>query len=132
MGKFAPKAPSAHHETRTSRNALLALACGAALAFIFIAGLGVGRSSVPPTDVEGILAARFLGIGSLDSWPASASSIVLNIRLPRVIAALLIGSALAISGASYQGLFRNPMVSPDILGASAGASFGAAIALLLS
>lgn len=132
MGEFAPKAPSAHHETRTSRNALLALACGAALAFIFIAGLGVGRSSVPPTDVEGILAARFLGIGSLDSWPASASSIVLNIRLPRVIAALLIGSALAISGASYQGLFRNPMVSPDILGASAGASFGAAIALLLS
>lgn len=59
-----------------------------------------------------------------------ATNIVLNVRLPRVVAALLIGAALAISGASYQGLFRNPMVSPDILGASAGASFGAALALL--
>lgn len=57
---------------------------------------------------------------------------MLNVRLPRVVAAAMIGGALAISGTAYQGLFRNPMVSPDILGASTGASFGAALALLLS
>ena len=64
--------------------------------------------------------------------PLVSRNIVLNVRLPRVVAAAMIGGALAISGSAYQGLFRNPMVSPDILGASTGASFGAALALLLS
>lgn len=59
-------------------------------------------------------------------------TVLLEIRLPRVISALLIGASMALSGASYQGMFRNPMVSPDILGASAGAGFGAALALLFS
>jgi iron complex transport system permease protein len=54
-----------------------------------------------------------------------------NIRLPRVLAVLLVGGGLSIAGASYQGMFKNPMVSPDILGASAGAGFGACIAMLL-
>jgi len=58
-------------------------------------------------------------------------SIITNIRFPRITAAVLVGAALAIAGASYQGVFRNPMVSPDILGASAGAGFGASIAILL-
>ncbi len=60
-----------------------------------------------------------------------AANIIHNIRLPRVIAALLIGSSLASSGAAYQGMFKNPLVSPDILGVSSGASVGAAIAILL-
>ncbi len=59
------------------------------------------------------------------------STLIWHVRLPRVLAALLVGGALAMSGATYQGLFRNPMVSPDILGASAGAGFGAALAILL-
>lgn len=59
-------------------------------------------------------------------------TILWQVRLPRLLAALLIGGALAMSGATYQGMFRNPMVSPDILGASAGAGFGAALAILLS
>jgi len=58
--------------------------------------------------------------------------VVFRIRLPRLIAAMLIGGGLAIAGASFQGLFRNPLVSPDILGVSAGAGFGAAIGILLS
>lgn len=132
MAELEPQSHIQTYEARRRRNALLAIACIVALAGIFIAGLGLGRSSVSPIDVAGILAAKFLGVGSLDAWPAASTNIVLNIRLPRVIAALLIGAALAISGASYQGLFRNPMVSPDILGASAGASFGAAVALLFS
>lgn len=109
-------------------NAVLAIACCAALVVLFVLALGAGRAGVTPSDVVGILANALLGTGA--SYSDMATNIVLNVRLPRVVAALLIGAALAISGASYQGLFRNPMVSPDILGASAGASFGAALALL--
>ena len=109
-------------------NAVLAIACCAALVVLFVLALGAGRAGVAPSDVVGILANALLGTGA--SYSDMATNIVLNVRLPRVVAALLIGAALAISGASYQGLFRNPMVSPDILGASAGASFGAALALL--
>jgi iron complex transport system permease protein len=57
--------------------------------------------------------------------------VLLQIRLPRLLACLLVGSGLALAGSSYQGLFNNPMVSPDILGASAGAGFGAAVGILL-
>ena len=56
---------------------------------------------------------------------------VWNIRLPRVVMSVLVGACLASAGASYQGVFQNPMASPDILGASAGAGFGAALAILL-
>ena len=55
-----------------------------------------------------------------------------NIRIPRIIIVVLVGMALSVAGASYQGMFRNPLVSPDILGASAGASFGACLALLMN
>ena len=58
--------------------------------------------------------------------------VLLNIRLPRIIGAIAVGGALSIAGASYQGMFRNPMVSPDILGVTSGAGFGASLAILLS
>ncbi|HEV7318686.1 MAG TPA: iron ABC transporter permease [Ensifer sp.] len=60
------------------------------------------------------------------------STVLWNVRLPRVIGAILIGAALAAAGATYQGLFRNPLVSPDILGVSGGASLGAVIGIFLS
>jgi len=66
------------------------------------------------------------------TWGASEHTVIFQIRLPRVIAAMLVGGGLSIAGASFQGLFRNPLVSPDILGVSAGAGFGAAIGILLS
>lgn len=59
------------------------------------------------------------------------SAVVINVRLPHALAAILVGFALAIAGGSYQGVFQNPLVSPDILGVSAGATVGAAIAILL-
>lgn len=113
------------------RAAIIAgMACIAVLLVLFVVSLGMGRSSIPPQTVLGILGQHFFGLpGEFD---AGQVTIVTNIRLPRVIAAVLVGSALAIAGASYQGLFKNPMVSPDILGASAGASFGAALSLLLN
>ena len=101
----------------------------AVLLALMVVSLGLGRSSISPATVLGILGQRFFGLAG--DFDAGQVTIVTNIRLPRIIAAVLVGSALAISGAAYQGLFKNPMVSPDILGASAGASFGAALSLLL-
>lgn len=71
-------------------------------------------------------------MGLPQTWSDSVNTIVFKIRLPRILAAIFIGAALSLAGATYQGLFKNPMVSPDILGASAGAGFGAALAPLLS
>ncbi len=61
----------------------------------------------------------------------TATTIVWDIRLPRIMAALMVGAALSVAGASFQGTFKNPLVSPDILGVSAGAGFGASIAILI-
>ena len=66
------------------------------------------------------------------SVDTSLPTVLLNVRLPRIIGALIAGGVLAIAGTAYQGLFRNPMVSPDILGVSSGAGFGASLAITLS
>ncbi len=73
-----------------------------------------------------------ISLYDLYSLNDKAIAVFFNLRLPRIIAALLVGGALSTAGASYQGMFRNPLVSPDILGASAGASFGVAVGILLS
>ena len=109
---------------------LLLLALGLVLlAATAIAALAIGRAMLSPGEVIAVLARSLRGDGDV---PLASRTIVLGVRLPRVAAAAMIGAALAVSGAAYQGLFRNPMVSPDILGASTGASFGAALALLVS
>lgn len=102
----------------------------AVLAACVLLSFMVGRYPVPPLTALHILASKLLPLQP--SWSAQVESIVINIRLPRIIAALEVGAALATSGAAYQGMFRNPMVSPDILGVSAGAGTGAALAILLA
>jgi iron complex transport system permease protein len=97
---------------------------------VLCVSLCVGRFSVPAADVARILASRLWPIAR--DWPASVETIVLQIRLPRAILALFVGAGLSVSGAAFQGMFRNPLVSPDILGVSAASGFGAALALLLS
>jgi iron complex transport system permease protein len=93
----------------------------------FFTALFIGRFSLPPADVFGMLAA-WLGIsGSLNDWPEAAKVVLFQVRLPRLMMALIVGSALAGSGTALQGVMRNPLVSPYILGLSAGASFGAAL-----
>lgn len=99
------------------------------LVALIVASFAIGRYPVPPDTVLAILAAKILPI--VPDWSPETEAVVLGIRLPRILAALLVGAALTVSGASYQGLFRNPMVSPGILGVSAGASLGAALAILL-
>jgi iron complex transport system permease protein len=100
------------------------------LAVLFLS-LFVGRYFVAPADVARILFQPMTS-GGAATWTAAAQTIVLQIRLPRALLAMLVGGGLSISGAAYQGMFRNPLVSPDILGVSAASSFGAALALLLS
>lgn len=65
------------------------------------------------------------------TWTPMEETVVMNIRLPRILLAMLIGGGLSIAGAAFQGMFANPLVSPDILGVSAGAGFGASIGILL-
>ncbi len=104
---------------------------------VFFASFFIGRFSVSPLDCIRILLDRALRLlsgdrlGLAQTWTAAQASAVLNVRLPRIAAAALVGAALSSAGVSYQGMFRNPMVSPDLLGASTGAGFGAALAILL-
>lgn len=92
--------------------------------------LNTGRYAISPIDVARILIAK-IGLGIPLSSPAQEMEMVFwNIRLPRVILAFAVGSALSVSGAVLQSLFRNPLAAPDILGISHGATFGAALALM--
>lgn len=102
---------------------------GAVFLAVLLGSLLVGRYALSPGQLVHMLWTRISG-GAAD-WPISDDKVVFAVRLPRVVAAALVGAALAVSGAAYQGMFRNPMVSPDILGASTGAGFGAAVAILL-
>ncbi|MGH8137203.1 MAG: FecCD family ABC transporter permease [Steroidobacteraceae bacterium] len=97
---------------------------------LLYASLFVGRFAVSPLEVARILFAQFLPVAP--DWPKSIETIVVEIRLPRAIMAMCVGAGLSISGAAYQGMFRNPLVSTDILGVTAASGFGAAVALLLS
>ncbi|MDR1174048.1 MAG: iron ABC transporter permease [Treponema sp.] len=99
------------------------------LPVFWLASLSIGRFPVPLQKVAAIVAARVLPINP--TWTIQMENVVMNIRFPRICAAALVGCALALSGAVYQGIFRNPLVSPDLLGVSSGACAGAAWAILL-
>ena len=96
---------------------------------IAIASLGMGRFEVDFITVVKILASHVFPIE--ETWTAMEYNVVMTVRLPRILLALLIGAGLSISGASFQGMFGNPLVSADILGVAAGAGFGASIGILL-
>jgi iron complex transport system permease protein len=100
----------------------------ALLAAAILASFLIGRYPVAPWTVVRVILAGVLPI--TPDWPAVVHSVVMDVRLPRILGAALVGSGLALSGACYQGVFRNPLVSPFILGVSAGAGFGAALAIL--
>ncbi|MBN1222956.1 MAG: iron ABC transporter permease [Candidatus Aminicenantes bacterium] len=96
----------------------------------FLVSVFIGRYEISLETGFHILASRLLPVHP--TWSEIEESIILNIRFPRAILAMLVGASLALSGAAFQGLFKNPLVSPDILGVSAGAGFGACLGILLS
>lgn len=101
------------------------------LAVVFIVCLGLGRFSVPALQALRIMASRLTPLNLEATWSDKMESVILSVRLPRLVGAVLVGAALALSGATYQSLFKNPLVSPDLLGISSGACVGAAFAILL-
>lgn len=105
--------------TERRLNGWLALGLIATLAI----GAAVGPYAIAPQQLVAVL--------SGDRSDPQAVTVLWNIRLPRVLAAAMVGAALAAAGAAYQTTFRNPLVSPDILGVSAGAGFGAVLGILL-
>ena len=117
-------------QTRRGRRANLILV-GLAVVLVALGVLSflVGRYPISPDKVVGMLASCVFPVEPF--WTGQEMAIFFNVRLPRVVLAMLVGCCLASAGAAYQGTFQNPLVSPDILGASQGAAFGAAVAILL-
>lgn len=103
---------------------LAIVACGFAVAFL------VGRFPVSFGDVVAVLWSKLTG--APPGVSAAAETVIYNVRGPRVLAAFFVGAALSVAGAAFQGLFRNPLVSPDILGASSGAALGAVLGIYFS
>ena len=116
---------------QTSRSTVPALlvAC-AILALAVLVAFAVGRFPISPADLADVLLSRLTGRPT--TTPGAVETVILGVRGPRVLAAVLIGAALAAAGTAFQGLFRNPLVSPDILGASSGAALGAVLGIFLS
>lgn len=116
-------------ERRRAPLATILIVCALVVIGLALFGMCAGRFSVSLEQTVRILLSPF--ISEEITWTANEYNVIMNIRLPRVIAAILVGAALAVSGASYQGVFQNPLVSPDILGVSYGACVGAALSILL-
>ncbi len=99
------------------------------LLMLFLVSLAFGRYNVPLSEVVRILFDRIVPLEQ--TWADTMETAVINIRLPRILLAIMVGCSLSAAGAAYQGVFQNPMASPDLLGASSGACFGAALAIVL-
>ncbi|MDD4635609.1 MAG: iron chelate uptake ABC transporter family permease subunit, partial [Dehalococcoidales bacterium] len=98
------------------------------LVTLFFLSFKVGRYDISAKTIIDIFASHVFPVQQY--WDDTLGIVVQQARFPRIMLAILIGGALSVSGASYQTLFKNPMVSPDILGVSAGAGFGAALAMI--
>jgi iron complex transport system permease protein len=101
----------------------------AVLLALFLLSFWLGRYDVPLVEVVRILLSRVVPIAP--TWTEQMAVAVVNIRLPRILLACMVGGCLSAAGTTYQSVFRNPMAAPDILGASSGACFGAALGILL-
>ena len=111
----------------TYNQILLLLAVGLIVAMI--GSVTLGRYPIGLKELGGILASRLWETEAF--WTKTQESLLLQHRLPRILLACLVGGSLSCAGGAYQGVFQNPMAAPDILGASSGAAFGAALAILL-
>jgi iron complex transport system permease protein len=96
-----------------------------------ILGVGLGTVPIAPGETIAILAHRLTGLDLGGTWTPATEAIVWDLRVPRVLTAMLVGTGLAVAGATFQGLLRNPLADPYVLGSASGAALGAAIAVLL-
>ncbi|MFD2090787.1 FecCD family ABC transporter permease [Blastococcus deserti] len=139
MTTTTPGAPSGTARPAPSRGGLrpgAALAgAGLALVLALLAGTWVGALPLPPGAVVVTLLDRLLaplGVAVPGGLEGTEAAVLLELRLPRVLLASLVGAGLAVSGAAYQGVFRNPLADPYLLGAAAGAGLGATLVIAYS
>jgi iron complex transport system permease protein len=131
-GALASSRPAVGWMGRPGRRPLfIAGGALAALAVSLVLGVGLGTVAISPADTIGILAERLLGIDLGRTWPSAAETIVWDLRLPRVLTAMIVGTGLAVAGATFQGLLRNPLADPYVLGTASGAALGAAVAVVI-
>ena len=121
--------PSGMRTAARRKAALVMSLLTAALVGLFLFSFVIGRYDVPVSEVVRILLGQIFPIDQ--TWAANMERAILHIRLPRIALACLVGCSLSLAGTAYQSVFQNPMAAPDILGASSGACFGAALAILL-
>jgi iron complex transport system permease protein len=116
---------------RLGRAGWLAILGVVSLVVVLIGGIVLGSVDLAPGTTVAILARRILGLDLGVTWPATAEAIVMELRLPRILTAMVVGTGLAVAGATFQGLLRNPLADPYVLGTASGAALGAAIAVLI-
>lgn len=114
-----------------ARPLAVGLAACAVLLATLVLGVGLGSVRIGPAETIGVLLSRTLGLDTGVTWTPAIEAIVWELRLPRVLTAMLIGCGLAVAGATFQGLLRNPLADPYVLGTASGAAVGAAVAILL-
>jgi len=109
------------------------IALAAALFAAMVLACSVGAVNIPFFDTMAIIISKVLPFINFEnpSWEVWQADIIFNVRMPRVVMAAVVGAALSIAGATYQGLFRNPLADPYLIGVSQGASFGAVLAMIL-
>ncbi len=103
----------------------------AGLLVVLVAGVAAGSVFIPPGDTVAILTHRLFGLDLGIRWTPAEETIVFDLRLPRVLMAMTVGVGLAIAGATFQGVLRNPLADPYVLGTASGAALGAAVAVIL-
>jgi iron complex transport system permease protein len=113
------------------RPGLLALAGVLTLGVVLVGATVMGTSDLAPGSAVAIVAKRLLGIDLGATWTPISEAIVMDLRLPRVLTAMVVGAGLAVAGVTFQGLLRNPLADPYVLGTASGAALGAAIAVLI-
>ena len=119
------------HRARVRRGILLLILSTLVLALVGVWAVTTGSTSIPFSDVLAILRTRIFMPDQAGAYSAIYNTIIWDIRLPRIIMAGLTGAALAVAGAAYQGMFRNPLADPYLTGISQGAALGAVIGFLL-
>ena len=122
----------AHYWSNRYLLPVLLFAAGAiGLLVALVLGVALGTVAVAPLDTIGILGRRLLGLPIAQTWTPPAETIVLDLRLPRVLEAMVVGLGLSVAGTAFQGLLRNPLADPYVLGTASGAALGAAIAVVI-
>jgi iron complex transport system permease protein len=113
------------------RSVWLGLSGLAALVVALVLGIGLGSVAIPADQTFAVLVQHLFGVDLGVTVSPATDAIVWDLRVPRVLTAMIVGTGLAVAGCTFQGLLRNPLADPYVLGSASGAALGAAIALLL-